>query len=123
MIKHLLLLQFKQNTDQKQIDDMFDQFADLRSKINGIDSIDYGANKNPEKLNKSFTHAAVVTFATARDRDHYLVHPDHKALETVLLDLLYDLIVFDLECCKYQRTHRSSSCLAITYQDPFSDEC
>ena len=98
MIKHLLLLQFKQNADQKQINDMFDQFTGLKLKINGIDSIDYGANKNPEKLNKSFTHAAVVTFATARDRDHYLVHPDHKALETVLLDLLHDLIVFDLEC-------------------------
>jgi hypothetical protein len=98
MIKHLLLLQFKQNTDQKQIDDMFDQFSGLKSKIDGIDSIDYGANKNPEKLNKSFTHAAVVTFSSAQDRDYYLVHPDHKALEAVLLDLLYDLIVFDLEC-------------------------
>ena len=98
MIKHLLLLQFKQNADQKQIDDMFDQFAGLKSKIDGIESIDYGANKNPEKLNKSFTHAAVVTFSSGHDRDHYLVHPDHKALESVLLDLLYDLIVFDLEC-------------------------
>ena len=98
MIKHFLLLQFKQNADQKQINDMFDQFAGLKLKIDGIDSIDYGANKNPEKLNKNFTHAAVVTFLSARDRDHYLVHPDHKALETVLLDLLHDLIVFDLEC-------------------------
>ena len=98
MIKHLLLLQFKQNADQKQIDDMFDQFADLKTKIDGIDSIDYGSNKNPEKLNKSFTHAAVVTFSSLHDRDHYLVHPDHKALEAVLLDLLFDLIVFDLEC-------------------------
>ena len=98
MIKHLLLLQFKQNADQKQIDDMFDQFADLKTKIDGIDSIDYGSNKNPEKLNKNFTHAVEVTFSSLEARDHYLVHQDHKALETVLLDLLSDLIVFDLEC-------------------------
>ena len=98
MIKHFLLLQFKQNADQKQINDMFDQFAGLKLKIDGIDSIDYGANKNPEKLNKNFTHAVEVTFSSLEARDHYLVHQDHKALETVLLDLLSDLIVFDLEC-------------------------
>ncbi|QNI47999.1 stress responsive A/B Barrel domain protein [Synechococcus sp. A15-60] len=39
----------------------------------------------------------MVTFSDLSARDHYLVHPDHKALEAVLLDLLADLIVFDLE--------------------------
>ena len=60
MIKHLLLLQYKQNADQKQIDDILDKFAGLKLKIDGIKSIDYGANKNPKKLNKNFTHAAVL---------------------------------------------------------------
>ena len=98
MIKHLLLLQFKQNIDQKQIDSMFIQFTGLMAKIDGINSIDYGTNQNPEKLNKNYTHAVEVTFSSLEARDHYLVHQDHKALETVLLDLLSDLIVFDLEC-------------------------
>ena len=98
MIKHLLLLQFKQNIDQRQIDCMFTQFTGLKSTIDGINTIDYGTNKNPEKLNKNFTHAVEVTFSSLEARDHYLVHQDHKALETVLLDLLSDLIVFDLEC-------------------------
>ena len=98
MIKHLLLLEFKKNIEQKQIDTMFVMFTGLKSTIDGINSIDYGTNLNPEKLNKNFTHAVEVTFSSLEDRDHYLVHQDHKELETVLLGLLSDLIVFDLEC-------------------------
>lgn len=98
MIKHLLLIQFKEDADQVKIDAMFNQFADLKSKINGIESIEYGTNQNPEKLNKNFTHAVVVTFSSLVARDDYLIHHDHKDLEAVLLSLLADLVVFDIEC-------------------------
>ncbi len=77
---------------------MFEQFADLKPKINGVESIEYGANQNPEKLNKNFTHAVVVTFSNYVARDDYLIHPDHKELEAFLLSLLADLVVFDIEC-------------------------
>ena len=98
MIKHLLLLQFKEQIDQKQIDSMFVKFTELKNTIDGINSIDYGTNQNPEKLNKDFTHAVEVTFTCLEARDNYLVHQDHKALQSILLDLLSDLIVFDIEC-------------------------
>ena len=98
MIQHILLLEFKENAGQNQIDAMFNQFSDLKLKINGIESIEYGPNQNPEKLNKNFTHAALVTFSSVVARDEYLIHPDHKDLEAVLLNLLVDLIVFDIEC-------------------------
>tara|TARA_B000000565_G_C23717579_1_gene352177 strand:+ start:85 stop:381 length:297 start_codon:yes stop_codon:yes gene_type:complete len=97
VIRHLLLLQFKPNADQDRIDAMFGQFVRLKARIDGIESIEYGTNQSPENLNKSYTHSVVVTFSDSSARDHYLVHPDHKALEAVLLDLLADLIVFDLE--------------------------
>ena len=98
MIRHLLLIQFKVDADPTKIDAMFNQFADLKSKINGIESIEYGPNQNPEKLNKNFTHAVVVTFSSVVARDEYLIHPDHKDLVAVLLNLLADLVVFDIEC-------------------------
>ena len=98
MIQHFLLLEFSKNADQNQIDAMFKQFSDLKLTINGIESIEYGPNQNPEKLNKNFTHAALVTFSSVVARDEYLIHPDHKNLEAVLLGLLADLIVFDIKC-------------------------
>ena len=97
MIRHLLLLQFNNTAGQARIDAMFDQFVGLKASIDGIESIEYGANQSPENLNKDYSHSVVVTFSDSSARDHYLVHPDHKALEAVLLDLLADLIVFDLE--------------------------
>ena len=97
MIRHLLLLQFKSTAPQDRIDAMFGQFVGLKSSIDGIESIEYGTNQSPENLNKNYTHSVVVTFSDSSARDLYLVHPDHKALEAVLLDLLADLIVFDLE--------------------------
>jgi hypothetical protein len=98
VIRHLLLIQFKETAIQAQINAMFEQFADLKPKINGVASIEYGANQNPEKLNKNFTHAVVVTFSNFAARDEYLIHPDHKDLEAVLLSLLADLVVLDIEC-------------------------
>jgi len=98
VIRHLLLIQFKVDADPTKIDAMFKQFSDLKLKINGIESIEYGPNQNPEKLNKNFTHAALVTFSSVVARDEYLIHPDHKDLEAVLLNLLADLVVFDIEC-------------------------
>ena len=97
MVRHLLLIQFKDHADPTKINAMFKQFSDLKLKINGIESIEYGPNQNPEKLNKNFTHAVVVTFSNFVARDDYLIHPDHKDLEHVLLNLLADLVVFDIE--------------------------
>ncbi len=97
MVRHLLLLQFKQNAGQDRIDAMFSQFVGLKVRIDGIESIEYGTNQSPENLNKNFTHSVLVTFSDVLARDRYLVHPDHKDLEGVLLELLADLIVFDLE--------------------------
>jgi hypothetical protein len=39
-----------------------------------------------------------VTFSNFAARDEYLIHPDHKDLEAVLLSLLADLVVLDIEC-------------------------
>ena len=34
--------------------------------------------KYPENLNQGLTHFFFVTFASEKDRDDYIVHPDHK---------------------------------------------
>ena len=97
MIRHILLMKFKTSAKSDQIESMFRQFSELKTLINDIQSIEHGENRNPEKLNKEYTHSALVTFSSALARDQYLIHPDHKKLEAVLLSLLDDLIVFDIE--------------------------
>ena len=97
MIRHILLMKFKSSAKSEQIESMFRQFSELKTLIDNIHSIEHGENLNPEKLNKEYTHAALVTFSSAMARDQYLINPDHKKLEAVLLSLLDDLIVFDIE--------------------------
>lgn len=96
MMRHILLLRFSTVSTEEQIADMFSHFVALQFSIDGIQSIDFGANSNPEGLHKQFTHAVVVTFSSQKARDLYLPHPAHKSFEKILLPLLSDLIVIDI---------------------------
>ena len=61
-----------------------DAFAALPSKIPGIASYKWGTNVSPEKHDRGFTHCFILGFKSEKDRDDYLVHPDHKAFGKVL---------------------------------------
>jgi len=57
--------------------------------------MEWGTNNSPENLNKGFTHGFVLTFKTEKDRDAYLVHPDHKAFGKLVGGVLADVFVLD----------------------------
>ncbi|MDB5299148.1 MAG: Dabb family protein, partial [Phycisphaerales bacterium] len=78
-----------------QIKQVEEAFAALKTKIPGITSLHWGTNVSPEKRNHGFTHCFVLTFATDKDRDVYLVHPEHKAFGTLLGPILGDVMVID----------------------------
>jgi hypothetical protein len=50
---------------------------------------------SPEKHDKGFTHCFVLTFAGEKERDAYLIHPEHKAFGKVLGPVLGDVFVLD----------------------------
>ena len=70
-------------------------FRELKTKIPGITSLEWGTNVSPEKHDKGFTHCFILTFASDKDRDAYLVHEDHKAFGRVLGPVLGDVFVID----------------------------
>ncbi len=92
---HVVSLKFKPSATKEQIKAVEDSFASLKHKIPGITSLDWGTNVSPEKHDKGFTHCFVLTFATEKDRDAYLVHDDHKAFGGVLGPVLGDVFVID----------------------------
>ena len=97
VIRHLLLIQAKEDADQAKINATFNQLANLKSRISDIDRSNMGQSKS-RKTKQNFCDAGVVTFSNFVARDDYLIHPEHKDLERVLLNLLADLVVFDVEC-------------------------
>jgi Stress responsive A/B Barrel Domain len=92
---HVVSLKFKEGAAAGQIKDVEAAFASLKSKVPGIRTLHWGTDVSPEKLSKGFTHCFVLTFDNDKDRDAYLVHPDHKAFGKVLGPVLGDVLVID----------------------------
>lgn len=92
---HVVSFKFKAGTTPEQIKEVEQAFAELKEKIPQIKQVQWGTNVSPEKHDKGFTHMWVLSFKTEKDRDDYLVHPDHKAFASKLGSVLDDVFVID----------------------------
>jgi len=92
---HVVAFKFKPSATPAQIQQVVDDFRALKKKITEIQGLEWGTNVSPEKLDKGFTHGFLLTFTSEKDRDIYLVHPDHKAFGKSLGPVLEDAFVLD----------------------------
>jgi hypothetical protein len=92
---HVVSLKFKESATPDQIHAVEKAFRELKTKIPGITSLEWGTNVSPEHHDKGFTHCFVLTFKTDKARDEYLVHPAHKAFGQVLGPVMADVMVID----------------------------
>jgi hypothetical protein len=95
VLYHVVALKFKPEATKDQIDAVMKAFEGLKTKIPTIQSLKWGTNVSPEKHDKGFTHCVISTFASEKDRDDYLPHPDHKAFGKVLGPVVADVFVID----------------------------
>lgn len=95
VLRHVVLFKFKDTSTPDDIKKVEDAFRALSSKINVIKSLEWGTNNSPENLNQGFTHCFFVTFASEKDREVYLPHPDHKGFGAVLRPHLDKVLVID----------------------------
>jgi stress responsive alpha/beta barrel protein len=94
---HVVSLKFKDSATKEQVKAVEDAFRGLKEKVPGITLLKWGTNVSPEKLNKGFTHCFVLTFAGEKERDVYLVHPEHQAFGKLLRPVLDDVFVIDFK--------------------------
>ncbi|HZK79795.1 MAG TPA: Dabb family protein [Humisphaera sp.] len=92
---HVVSLKFKEHTTPDEIKQIDEAFIALKMKVPGIISLHWGDNISPEKSNHGFTQCFVLTFASVKDRDGYLVHPDHKAFGALGGPHFADVMVMD----------------------------
>ena len=92
---HVVSLKFKPGTDAAEIKKVENAFRDLKTKIPGIVSLEWGTNVSPEKHDKGFTHCFILTFKSEKDRDAYLPHPEHKKFGAILVPVMEDVFVID----------------------------
>ena len=96
-MKHVVLLKFKNDASQEQIDQAFDQILDLTETVDGVEDYVCGANCSAEGLDKGFTHGLVMSFHDSAARDAYLGHPDHEKIKAMIMPLVEDVMVVDFE--------------------------
>ena len=94
-LRHVVAFKFKDTATQDDIKKVETAFRDLKKKIKEIQSYEWGTNNSPEKLNKGCTHGFILTFNNEKDRDAYLVHPDHKEFGKLVGPLLGEVFVID----------------------------
>jgi len=95
MIKHIVLFSYKKEAPAEQLTALHEKFSTLPSQIPEILHFESGKNMSPENLHHGFTDAYVLSFKGEKERDHYLVHPDHKAFSEFAGPLLKEVLVFD----------------------------
>ena len=94
-LRHVVLFAFKESATAEDVDAVVADFAALPQAISGIVSYEWGTNVSPEGLNDGFTHCFTLTFASAEDRDAYLVHPAHERFVGTLGKSLARSLVVD----------------------------
>ena len=92
---HVVSFKFKESATKEQLKQVEDAFRDLKKKIKEVQSYEWGTNVSPEKHDKGFTHAFILTFKSDKDRDTYLNHPEHKAFGKIVGPVLADVFVVD----------------------------
>ena len=95
MIRHLVLLRFKEGIPPERLADLEQGFTALAGRIDGIRQLEWGVNVSPEGLDKSFTHCFFLSFDNEADRDAYLPHAEHRALVDRMQPWLADALVID----------------------------
>jgi hypothetical protein len=94
-LRHVVLFKFTDAATPEDVKKVETAFIGLTEKISLIKDFEWGTNSSPENLNQGLTHCFFVTFASDKDRDEYLVHPDHQAFVEVLKPHLDKVTVID----------------------------
>ncbi len=94
-LRHVVMFGWKAGADSAAINRVVMAFKALPGKIKTIKRFEWGVNNSPENLNQGLTYCFLVTFASEKDRNDYLVNPDHKAFTQLLPDILEKVTVFD----------------------------
>jgi hypothetical protein len=94
VLRHVVLFAFKPDAGDgvRQVEEAFKQ---LPTQIPQIHSYEWGTDVSVENIQGGFTHCFLLGFATAQDRDEYLVHPDHQAFGRLVQPLLDKVLVVD----------------------------
>jgi hypothetical protein len=95
LLRHVVLFGFKQSSSPGDVRRIEEEFARLPGLIPLIRDYEWGTDNSPEGLARGHTHCFLLSFASAEERDAYLVHPEHRRFVALLEPHLEHVTVVD----------------------------
>ena len=95
VLRHVVIVKFKTDANQEQVQEVVDAFRALPSKIDAIQGFEYGTDNSPEMKAAGFTHCFLLTFADEKGRDVYLPHPAHEEFKKLAGPRFEKVLVVD----------------------------
>ena len=95
LLRHVVLFKFKDSSTGQDVDKVIAAFEKLPQQISQIKAFEWGLNNSPENLNEGLTHAFLLTFSSEKDRDDYLIHPEHKKFGGIVGPHIEKVVVVD----------------------------
>ena len=93
LLRHVVLFAFKGTpAEARQVEEAF---CRLPAQIPQILALEWGTDVSVENIQQGFTHCFLLGFAGAKERDEYLVHPDHQAFGRLAQPFFEKVLVVD----------------------------
>ena len=100
MIRHIVLIRFREDVPLTVIADIFKDLVALTDKLPGVRSITCGTSDSPEKMERGYMHGFVVDFEDGAALEGYQDDADHRVIGGRLIENAVGgrdgILVFDL---------------------------
>ncbi len=98
MIRHCVFVRFPDSMLDPAVAELLAGLHEVCGPLDGVLDVRIGSNRSPEvELANGYRHGFVIDFATAADRDTYLVDDAHRAFGGRLVAAADGIFVFDFE--------------------------
>ena len=100
MIRHIVLIKFREDVADSDIDAVFQEAHQFKERVDGIVAVSSGRSDSPEKIERGYMHGFIVDFKDWDAHKAYNDDPQHGAFEEKVLSMtvggLDGVLVFDL---------------------------
>ncbi len=100
MIRHIVLVRFREEVPASAIDAIFADLASIQGKVPGLLAVHSGRSESPEGIERGYMHGFTVDFDGWAALAAYQAHPDHRRVGAALVAHaqggLDGILVFDL---------------------------
>ena len=93
MLNHIVLIKFKKDTPEKDIQDMENLLEELPNKIFEIHNFEFG--RDIIHSDRSYDFALLSLFANTESLKRYQVHPEHQAVLKKLGSISESVVTVD----------------------------